>query len=96
MFRDNPPTASFRTTTGRTFRVIKVDDNFCVAIAAEAYDPRITEKLMQMHREGAKLQEAALQGLNNLTMLEKARLFNKDRDLSELSENFDRMMELEE
>ena len=95
IYRDNPPTASFRTAAGRTFRVVRVDDNFCIAIAAEDYDPRITEKLLEMHKEGERLQQAAIKGLNNLTTLEKSRLFKNDRDLSDLAENYEKLQDLQ-
>lgn len=84
--RLNPPAASFRTSTGRTFRLLKVTEDFCLAVASEVYDPEITDKLLKMHKEGEALQQAALRGLNNLTTLEKERAFKKPKDLEKVVE----------
>lgn len=84
--RLNPPSASFRTSTGRTFRLLKVTEDFCLAVASEVYDPEITDKLIKMHKEGEALQKAALKGLNNLTTLEKERVFKKAKDLEKVVE----------
>lgn len=67
LFKNYPPTASFRTTLGRVFRIIRVDDEFCIAIASEKYDAEVAKKLMKMKEQGERLIDTAIAGLNTLS-----------------------------
>ncbi len=66
-----PPTAGFRTTLGRTFRLIKIDNDTCLAISSEKYDKRVKEKLLQMQKQGEALVDSAINGLTMLSFEER-------------------------
>ena len=77
-----PPTAGFRTTTGRIFRLIKVTDNLCLAVASEEYDPKVIEMLTAMRKKGEALIETSIEGLNMLSFdaRESIMLKNNEQD----------------
>ncbi len=62
-----PPTCCFRTTTGRAFRLIAIDNDFCIAISGEKYDKEVTQKLLKMKEEGERLMDTAINGINALS-----------------------------
>ena len=74
LFRTMPPTACFRTTLGRVFRLIKVDDDFCLAISSEKYDKEVTRKLMKMKEDGERMVNAAINGINTLSYDEREKV----------------------
>lgn len=67
IYKAYPPTSSFRTTLGRVFRLIRVDDDFCIAVSSEKYDQEVAEKLLKMQQEGQKMIDSAVEGLNMLS-----------------------------
>jgi hypothetical protein len=67
LYKALPPTACFRTTLGRVFRLIRIDDDFCIAISSEKYDAEVAKKLMDMKKQGEKLVDTAIAGLNTLS-----------------------------
>lgn len=62
-----PPTVCFRTTLGRVFRLIRVDNDFCIAISGEKYDKEVAKKLLAMKKQGEQLIDTAINGLNTLS-----------------------------
>lgn len=62
-----PPTATFQTTLGRRFRLIKVDNDFCIAISSEKYDADVAKELTKMKKQGEDLIDTAVAGLNMLS-----------------------------
>lgn len=66
-YKTLPPTACFRTTLGRVFRLIRVDNDFCIAISSEKYDKEVAKKLMAMKKKGEDLIDTAIAGLNTLS-----------------------------
>ena len=67
IYKAYPPTSSFRTTLGRVFRLIKVDDDFCIAVSSEKYDKEVAEKLLKMQQQGQRMIDSAVEGLNMLS-----------------------------
>lgn len=67
IYKAYPPTSSFRTTLGRVFRLIRVDDDFCIAVSSEKYDKEVAEKLLKMQKEGQAMIDSAINGLNMLS-----------------------------
>lgn len=52
IYRTLPPAACFRTTLGRVFRLIRITDDFCIAISSEKYDKEVLKNLMAMKEKG--------------------------------------------
>lgn len=66
-YKTLPPTACFRTTLGRVFRLIRVDNEFCIAVSSEKYDSEVIKKFLDMREQGEKLVDTAIAGLNSLS-----------------------------
>ena len=63
-----PPTATFQTTLGRRFRLIKVDNDFCIAISSEKYDAEVAKELTKLKQQGEEMIDTAVAGLNMLSI----------------------------
>lgn len=74
LYKTMPPTACFRTTTGRVFRLVKVDYDFCLALSSDKYDKEVTRKLLKMKEDGERMVEAAISGINNLSYDEREKI----------------------
>ena len=78
IYRLKPPTASFKTTTGRVFRLIKITDDFLLAVSNTKYDAEVSEKLVAMIKKGEAIRQAGIEGLNMLSFDERSRAMESD------------------
>lgn len=67
IYKTLPPTGSFRTTLGRVFRLIKIDNDTCLAISSDKYDKNTIKKLMKLKKQGESMVDTAINGINLLS-----------------------------
>ena len=85
IYRLKPPTASFKTTTGRIFRLIKINDDFLLAVSNTRYDAEVSKKLVAMIEQGEAIRQAGIEGLNMLSFDERSRAMENDLENDRIS-----------